>query len=85
MNEVKISIHKQIASFANDVAQQINKTIENDCLNLINKEGYSKDELELCFYRHEPLRYSIRIGNKIIIDRWLRIEYKYDGKEFNHE
>jgi hypothetical protein len=77
-----MSIHQQIASFAHDVAQQINQTMERDCLNLINKEGYSKEQLELCFYRHEPLRYSIRVGDKIIIDRWLHIEYIYQGKEY---
>lgn len=75
MNE-KVSIHKQIASYSQEVSDQITKTMEQDLLRLIHKEGYPKEELELCFYRLEPLRYSIRIGSKIVIDRWLTIDFK---------
>jgi hypothetical protein len=75
MNE-KVSIHKQISSYAQEVSHQISKTMEADILRLINQDGYAKEELELCFYRLEPLRYSIRVGARILVDRWLRIDFK---------
>lgn len=74
MNE-KISIHKQIASYAQDMASQFSKIMEKDFLYLINTEGHPKEELELCFYRLEPYRYSIRRAEKILLDRWVTFDF----------
>lgn len=74
----KPTLHQQIASYVQEVSSQIGKTMENDLLRLINQQGYEKEKLELCFYRHEPLRYSIRHEEKIIVDRWLVINFKCD-------
>ena len=73
MNE-KISIHKQIASYAQEMAIQFSQIMEKDILYLINTEGHPKDELELCFYRLEPYRYSIRRAEKILLDRWVTFD-----------
>lgn len=71
----KVSIHKQIASYAQEVAHQFSHAMEKDLLYLINNEGHPKEELELCFYRLEPYRYSIRRGGKILLDRWIQLDF----------
>lgn len=73
MND-KISIQKQIASCAQDMASQFSKIMEKDILYLINTEGHPKEELELCFYRLQPFRYSIRRAEKILLDRWVTFD-----------
>lgn len=77
----KISIHKQIASYAQEISMQISKAMEKDILYLINTGGHPKEELELCFYRLEPLRYSIRREKKILIDRWLHLDFVCERPE----
>ncbi len=69
-----MSIHSEIASYTLEIAQQLKKQMERDLKGLI-EQGFRMEDLKLCFYRDEPLRYSVRVENKIITDRWLNVEF----------
>ncbi len=75
-----MSIHEQIRGFSYEIAKQIKEKIENDLKKMIC-EGYLMDSLTLCFYRDEPLHYSVRYENKILIDRWLTFDFKTETHE----
>ena len=62
-----------------ELVSKFNQAIEDDLKQWI-EQGYAKSELSVCFYRHEPYHYSIRVGNRILADRWMRVEFLVNGK-----
>lgn len=74
-----MSIHTEIAGYTQEIVKQMKKQMERDLQELLNN-GYKVDDLILCFYRDEPLKYSVRVEDKIILDRWLHIEFTTQKK-----